>query len=102
MNYPRILKLSQANLAAIFLIFFYFSEAISKFSIVYLDGKSNLPRAIKFLVLLFLLFKIIKPIRNFILPVLLFVFFIIGQLFIDNGFSKEIVISFSKFLFPVF
>lgn len=102
MNYPRILKLSQANLAAIFLIFFYFSEAISKFSIVYLDGKSNLPRAIKFLVLLFLLLKIIKPIRNFILPVLLFVFFIIGQLFIDNGFSVEIIVGFSKFLFPIF
>ncbi|KJJ38669.1 hypothetical protein [Aequorivita vladivostokensis] len=102
MNYPKFLKFSQAKLAAILLVLFYVSEAISKFSIVYLDGKSFLPRAIKFLVLLFLLFKIITPIKKFILPIILLLFFIIGQLFIYNGFNTEIIISFSKFLFPLF
>lgn len=102
MNYPKILKLSQANVATIILLIFYISEAISKFSIIYLDGKSNLPRVFKFLVLLFFLMKTVKHIRNFILPAILFIFFLIGQLFIENGFGWEIIISSSKFLFPIF
>ncbi len=87
---------------ALLLLLFYSSEAFSKYSTVFLDGKSDIQRLIKVIVLGFFVLAIIKPLKNLLLPTLLVIAFCLGQFALVNGFNQEIVVSFSKFLFPIF
>lgn len=87
---------------AILLILFFVSEAFSKYSIIFLDGKSNIQRLVKVIVLIYFAINIIRPIKNLLFPTLLLAIFCIGQFFLADGFNQEIVVSFSKFLFPIF
>lgn len=87
---------------ALLLIVFYFSEALSKYSITFLGGKSDIQRFIKFIVLVFLVIAVLKSLKNLVLPALLLLVFCLGQFFLDTGFNQEIVVSFSKLLFPIF
>ncbi|WP_417559197.1 hypothetical protein, partial [Mesoflavibacter zeaxanthinifaciens] len=89
-------------LPALLVLLFYTSEALSKYSVTFLDDKTDIQRLIKGIVLVFLGLSIIKPFKNIILPMLLFIFFCLGQFFIVDGFNSEIIVSFSKFIFPIF
>src|SRR5690606_15737957 len=62
----------------------------------------DIQRLIKVIVLGFFVLAIIKPLKNLILPTLLVFTFCLGQFVLENGFNQEIVVSFSKFLFPIF
>ena len=87
--------------ATILLLVFYLSEAFSKYAIFYEGGKSEIPRAIKLAALLIVFVSIVKPWKNILYPAILLTIFIVGQLFLSTGFNLEIVVSFSKFLFPI-
>lgn len=86
----------------ILLIVFYFSEGYNKFFLDFFNEKSDIQRFVKFFVLIFLVIAIIKPLKNLILPALLLIVFCLGQFFLATGFNREIVVSFSKLLFPIF
>lgn len=102
MHVNRLLAHFKKNLAVILLLVFFVSEAYSKYEIFFFGSTSVIPRSIKFAVLMFLgLAILIKKPKQLLLPLLLFFFFILGQWTIDDGFNTEIVVSFSKFLFPV-
>ena len=57
---------------AFLLLLFFITEAFSKFAMVYLDGKSDIQRYVKLIVLVIFVFGIIKPLKNLLLPALLF------------------------------
>lgn len=98
----RAIQILKNNLATIFLLVFYISEAFSKYSIFFSGGKSDIPRVIKLVVLIFLVLAIVKPIKNLLFPIFLAAIFCIGQFFLEDAFNTEIVVSFGKFLFPIF
>ena len=101
MSVSRLLDILKNNLILILLSFFYFSEAISKYFIYFLGEKSILPRAIKLLALGYLLYICFKKGKFLYQLFFLLAFFIIGQFFIIDGFEKEIIVSFFKFIFPL-
>src|SRR5690554_797634 len=101
MRCPKIVKLFEANLAVIFLLLFYFSEAMGKFSLIYLDEKFHLQKYIKLAVLVFLVITLFKPVKNLLLPFSLLLVFCLGQFFLPDSFNPDVVVSFSKFLFTI-
>ncbi len=101
MSVRRLLEIFQNNLILILLSLFYLSEAISKYFIYFVGEKSILPRAIKFLALAYLFYVCLKKSKFLVQLLLLFVFFLVGQFFLTDGFEKEIVVSFFKFIFPL-
>lgn len=86
---------------AFLLLLFFITEAFSKFAMVYLDGKSDIQRYVKLIVLVIFVFGIIKPLKNLLLPALLFGVFCLGQLFLEKSFNQEVIVGFSKLLFPI-
>jgi len=88
---------------SLLVIIFYFSEAISKAFIFYEGHKWALPRYIKLSILILLAaYLLFKNTKALIGPVVLSLIFIIGQLFLDDAWQNQIIVSFSKYLFPVF
>src|SRR5690554_813301 len=101
MQKSRAIKVIDKNLALLLLLFFYISEAYSKYG-MYFDGeKSDIPRIIKLVVLLVLGLGVIRHFRSLLGLLILAFVFCLGQLFLPNGFNTEIVVSFSKLLFPI-
>lgn len=98
----RILEKSKHHLMAIMLLLFFVSEAISKHGIRVEGGKSDIPRYIKFAVYILLTFGLWRKTKSLIAPLVLAIIFCIGQIFLANGFNQEMVVSFSKLLFPIF
>ncbi len=90
------------NLASIFLLLFYFSEAFSKYLIYSGNGKSDFPRFIKSGVLILVFVLLLKYWKDLMLPLVLLLMFTVGQFFLIDGFKVEIIVSATKFLFPVF
>lgn len=84
------------------LLLFFTSEAFSKYSLIYLNGRSDIQKVVKLIAIIFLGFAIIKPLKNLILPILLLIVFCIGQFFLVDGFNQQIIIGFSKYLLPIF
>ena len=101
MKFISTIQLPKKYFASILLLVFYISEAFSKYAIFYEGGKSEIPRAIKLVALLIVFISIIKPLKNILYPAILLVIFVVGQLFLEKGFNPEIIVSFSKFLFPI-
>lgn len=81
---------------------FYITEAFSKYSIIFSEGKSDIPRYLKLIVLFCLTIALVNTFKKLILPSILLILFCLGQLILPNGFNQEIVVSFSKFMFPIF
>lgn len=98
----RILEKSKHHLMAIMLLLFFVSEAISKYGIRVEGGKSDIPRYIKFAVYIVLTFGLWRKTKSLIAPLVLAVIFCVGQIFLAHGFNLEVVVSFSKLLFPIF
>ncbi len=98
----RIQEKSKQHLMAIMLLLFFVSEAISKYGIRVEGGKSDIPRYIKFAVYIVLTFGLWRKTKSLIAPLVLAVIFCVGQIFLANGFNQEMVVSFSKLLFPIF
>lgn len=88
--------------AAILLVLFYISEGFSKYGIYYGGEKSDIPRFIKFAVFIFLFIALARNLRSIVGPILLAILFIIGQIFLLDGFKMEILVSCAKLLFPIF
>ncbi|CAM3342239.1 hypothetical protein [Aequorivita lipolytica] len=101
MQIKKINVFFESHLAGILFLLFFFSEAYSKYCIVYSDGKSLIPAAIKFLAITFFIIMCIRPYQNLLRIVSLGVVFCVGQLFIDQGFTTNILLSFTKFIFPI-
>ncbi|MBT0607162.1 hypothetical protein [Aequorivita echinoideorum] len=102
MNLAKTKKIIQQYLTALLLLVFFVSEAFSKYFIYFDGGKSDIPRMIKTAVFVFLGVALLKNTKIILYTVVLFVSFSIGQFFLNNGFQTEILVSFSKYLFPVF
>lgn len=89
-------------LASLFLVVFYLSEALGKYSLYFLDEKSSVQRIIKFGVLVFLALALLrKNFRMLLLPALLAACFAIGQFFLENPFQPQVVVNMGKYLFPL-
>src|SRR5690606_6375937 len=89
-------------LASALMLLFFISEAYGKYTNLYIGDKSDIAKWIKFVILLFFSVACIKFKNSLKLFFLLLVFFCLGQWFINNGFQKEIIISFAKYIFPLF
>ena len=90
------------HIAPFLLMLFYLSEGLSKYSILFADGKLDAPRIIKLLVVFILCIGLLRvSISAFKHLLLLAVSFTLGQFFLIVGFQKEVIVSFSKFLFPI-
>ncbi len=99
MNFWPILK---PYLNTVLLVIFFFTEAFSKYSIRFLGDKSDIPKIIKLIILVFFVIGLLKKdAKKLIFPLFLGLSFVFGQLFIDDGFNGEIIVSFSKFIFPI-
>lgn len=100
--WSKVIEKSKHHLMAIMLLLFFVSEAISKYGIRVEGGKSDIPRYIKFAVYILLTLGLWRKTKSLIAPLVLTVIFCVGQLFLANGFNPEVVVSFSKLLFPIF
>lgn len=98
----KFLNKSRSYLLIFLLVIFFISEAISKYAIQYEGGKSDIPRIIKFVVFLFIIVGLLIHFKRLIAPLVLVTMFCVGQLFLKDGFRTEIMVSFSKLLFPIF
>jgi hypothetical protein len=91
------------NFLSVLLIVFFFSEAYGK--ITYLSGSdTNIQSAIKVVVLIFITFKIIfyyKKYFHFLSIIGLSICFLMGQYFIPDGFSTNIIVLFLRYIFPL-
>jgi len=88
---------------SLLVIIFYFSEAVSKIFIFYEGHKWTLPRYIKLSFLIFFVaYLIFKNLKTLVGPIVLALVFITGQLFLEDAWQNQIIVSFSKYLFPVF
>ncbi len=89
----------------ILLLITYLLEGISKYY-YYIDKvQIRTPRYVKLLILvtviIYLVYK--KKFRVFLIPVFLFLFFILGHYLMDFQFlSQELFVVFSKYIFPIF
>lgn len=102
MKVTSLFKKTNVFFASFLLILFYLSEGVSKYSILFADGKLDAPRVIKLLVVVILCIGLLRvSISVFKHLLLLAVSFTLGQFFLTHGFQKEVVVSFSKFLFPI-
>lgn len=101
MRNHKYFKFIENNLATLFLLLFYISEAFSKYSIYYGGAKSDFPRLIKSAVFALLVVFLLKFWKNLVLPSILVIMFCVGQFFLPEGFKTEIVVSVSKLLFPI-
>ena len=100
--WSKVIEKSKLHFMAIMLLLFFISEAISKYGIRVEGGKSDIPRYIKFAVYIVLALGLWKKTKSLIAPLVLAIIFCVGQFFLANGFNQEIVVSFSKMLFPIF
>ena len=91
------------NFLSVLLVVFFCSEAFGK--IIYLSGNgTNIQSAIKFVVLIFISFKIIfyyKKYFHFLSIIGLSICFLMGQYFIPDGFSTNIIVLFLRYIFPL-
>lgn len=79
---------------------FFLTEAWSTIKIEVWEIKSFLPKAFKFLTIIFIsIYLLIKERKLFLLVLILGVCFIVGQLFLPNPFELSVITSFSKYLF---
>lgn len=95
-------RLNFELIAILLLILFFFSEAYSKIFLFSIGEKSMIPLYLKVIVLVvmaaFLLFKSYKKLFGVFL---LAIFFSIGQAVLPNSFQWPVVVSFSKYVFPI-
>lgn len=102
MKETSLFKKTNVFFAPLLLILFYLSEGLSKYSILLADGKLDAPRVIKLVVVVILCIGLLRvSISAFKYLFLLAISFILGQFFLTHGFQKEVIVSFSKFLFPI-
>lgn len=101
LNIKHIRSVFKNSFMSILLVVFYLTEAINKYSILNDGVALNLTKAIKGLLLFFILYLIIKRKHWDFLKLLLFLIlsFIIGQLSIAPNFESEILINVVKYLF---
>lgn len=95
-------RLNFEFIAILLLVLFFFSEAYSKVFLFSIGEKSMIPRYLKVIVLVaiavFLLFKSYKKLFGVFLLAILFP---IGQAILPNSFQWPVVVSFSKYIFPI-
>lgn len=102
MGIKLIIEKISPFIAIIALLLFFISESISKYLLVYEGIYWDVPKYIKALFFLLFLFKIsTKEIIRFILLILLALFFVIGQLNLENSFSTNSISTFLKYIFPI-
>jgi len=91
------------NFLSVLLVVFFCSEAYGK--IITLSGNNtNIQSAIKFVVLIFISFKIVfyyKKYFHFLSIIGLSICFLMGQYFIPDGFSTNIIVLFLRYIFPL-
>mgnify|MGYP006104807571 CR=1 FL=1 len=90
------------NIPVLLLLFFFTTEAYFKIALYSTGEISGLLKVTKGVVLFglisHLLFKNLKP---FYIIGVVFIFFSLGQLTLANSFSKDILITFVKLMFPI-
>ena len=102
MKESTLLQEIYASFASLLLLIFYLSEGFSKYSIVFQGDKLDAPRFIKLIVtVLFCIILTRKSLWSLNYLGFLTISFVLGQLFLDSQFNTEIVVSFSKYLFPI-
>jgi len=88
---------------SLLVIIFYFSEATSKAFVFYEGHKWLPPKYIKFSCLVFFAaYLFFKNVKTLLGPILLGLIFIVGQFFLEDAWQNQIIVSFSKYLFPIF
>ena len=91
------------NFLSVLLIVFFCSEAYGKITYLSENG-TNIQSAIKVVVLIFITFKIIfyyKKYFHFLSIIVLSICFLMGQYFIPDGFSTNILVLFLRYIFPL-
>lgn len=101
MGKDKRLQLFYTWLPSVVIILIYFSEAIKKYFVFYPTSGFELQKYVK--LGLFILFGILllKKWKDLIGPVLLVIFFLVGQLFTPNGFQNDVLTSGMKIVFPL-
>lgn len=98
----RISRLDFESIAVLFLLLFFFTEGYSKIFMFSGFEKPMFPRYLKAFVLggmaLYLFFMDYKKLLGIFL---LTVIFLIGQEFLPKSFQWPVVVSFSKYIFPI-
>ncbi len=83
------------------LLLFFISEAYGKITIIYFQDKSEIAKYIKLVVLIFFAVALIQEKKDLFKITLLCCFIGIGQFFLKDGFSLDILTSYVKLLFPL-
>lgn len=100
----KIKSLFEAYFIAVLLVVFFLSEGFAKIYELSVGDRTWVPRSIKLAVLAFFLFSVFffevkKIIKLFAIPLIFFGF---GQLFLVNSFTLNAIVTFGKYLFPIF
>lgn len=98
----HISRLDFQSIAVVLLLLFFFSEAYSKVLIFSGHEKAMFPRYIKAAVLSSMAaYLFLKDYKKLFGVFLLALIFSVGQWFLPNGFQWPVVVSFSKYIFPL-
>ncbi len=98
----RVIQWLNLNYAALLLIVLYISEAYFKFMKFTFGAYTLVPRGIKLvLLLLFLVGILYKRPKLLTLPLLIVIFFCIGQWQLNQGFQQPIILALTKLLYPI-
>jgi len=90
---------------ALFLIFIYLLEGLSKYYLYVESVQLKFVRHLKLIlfILVFIYLILKKRFKFFLIPTILFVFFLLGHYLMENKFiSYKLSVVFAKYIFPIF
>jgi len=93
------------NIIPIIILAFYILEGISKYYLIYKNTRIEITRYLRLLIFILIFFYFVykRKYTFFIMPIILFLFFLMGQYAMSFSYLNfELIIVFSKYLFVLF